>query len=91
MKLSDLQPFKEPPRAEREACASCESFAPECLVPVGDAAVPMCWICAHHVTVHDTAPHHAHVAECDCLPAEIYPYRSPLLAVAPERSKRRAS
>lgn len=78
-KLSSLKPFKAPPPVEKEACAACEAFAPECLVPVGDAAVPMCWLCAHHVIEHGTAPHHAHAAECECTPREIYPNRTPPL------------
>ena len=82
VKLKHLKPFVEPPPLEKEACASCETFAPECLVPVGDAAVPMCWLCAHHVIEHDVAPHHARVAECECVPGEIYPSRS---TVAPVR------
>ncbi len=95
-KLSRLKPFKEPPPPTREACASCESFAPECLVPIGDAAVPMCWLCAHHVVEHGCAPHRALTAECECLPHEIYPNRPPPgYAVQPEYmgkySKRRAS
>lgn len=75
VKLSDLKPFKQPAPVEKEACASCEVFAPECLVPVGDVSVPMCWLCAHHVTAHDCAPHRANAAECECSPHEIYPNR----------------
>jgi hypothetical protein len=74
-KLQRLPPFKETPPIAKEACAACEAFAPECLVPVGDAAVPMCWLCAHHVVEHNTAPHHAYAAECECTPQEIYPHR----------------
>lgn len=74
-KLARLKPFKEPPPPPKEACAACEAFAPTCLVPVGDAAVPMCWLCAHHVIDHEVAPHHANTAECECLPEQIYPNR----------------
>ena len=97
-KLSRLKPFKEPPPEPREACASCEVFAPECLVPVGDAAVPMCWLCAHHIVEHNEAPHRASTAECECTPQQIYPRRAlegSDYLVQPEymgrHSKRRAS
>lgn len=73
--MKHLQPFKAAPPVEKEVCAACETFTPELLVPVGDAAVPMCWLCAHHVVEHGTAPHHAHAAECECTPQEIYPDR----------------
>ncbi len=89
MKSKLLQPFKETPPPSREACRACHTFTPECLVPVGDEAVPMCWLCAHHVTEHGTAVEAAHTAECECLPQEIYPHRmfaSPgdLVAKTPE-------
>ncbi len=74
--MKHLKPFKEPPPPEKQACCACETFAPEVLVPIGDAAVPMCWLCAHHVVDHDVAPHHAHAAECECTPQEIYPHRA---------------
>jgi hypothetical protein len=75
MKSKTLQPFKEPPPPAREACWACQTFTPECLVPVGDEAVPMCWLCAHHVTEHDTDASAAHCAECACPPQAIYPHR----------------
>ncbi len=74
MKLSALKPYKEPP-VTRAACVCCKTFAPECLVPVGDEALPMCWLCAHHVIEHDAHPTAAHCAECECTPQEIYPRR----------------
>jgi hypothetical protein len=52
------------------------TFAPECLVPVGDTAVPMCWLCAHHVVEHGTPLNDAPEAECDCMPQDIYPHRA---------------
>ncbi len=73
-KVDRLKPFVEAV-VEKPACTACKSFAPECLVPVGDGAVPMCWLCAHHVIEHDTAVEHAHAAECECVPTEIYPSR----------------
>ena len=74
-KLSDLQPFKEPPPVEKESCHACRAFAPECLVPVGEGAVPMCWLCAHHAIEHGADPSAAACAECECTPGEIYPHR----------------
>lgn len=75
MKLSSLQPFKEPPPRERECCRACKTFAPEVLVPDGDESIPMCWLCAHHVVEHGTVIEHAHCAECECSPQMIYPLR----------------
>lgn len=68
--MKHLQPFQEKPP---ESCRACKTFAPEVLVPDGDEAVPMCWLCAHHVAEHGTPMEHAHEGECECLPAEIYP------------------
>lgn len=81
VKLNNLQPYKEPPPPERASCRACKTFAPECLVPVGDLAVPMCWLCAHHYVDHDVPLGQAHAAECDCMPHDIYPGR---VAVPPE-------
>ncbi len=76
MKSKSLQPFKEPPPPERVACRACRTFAPECLVPVGDDAVPMCWLCAHHVTEHNAPPNAPLAVECKCPAHEIYPHRA---------------
>lgn len=74
-KLSKLKRVEQPKPTAREACASCEAFAAECLTPIGDAAVPLCWLCAHHIVDHGCAPHRAVTAECECLPHQIYPDR----------------
>lgn len=74
VKVADLKPFHEPVRV-KDACGACGTFAPECLVPVGELAVPMCWLCAHHVVEHDAPLAAAHCAECECTPREIYPHR----------------
>lgn len=69
MSLAGLQRYEKP------ACARCGVFQPECVVPVGIGARPMCWLCAHEVTAHDAPPdwrHPAHV-ECVCSAEEIYP------------------
>ncbi len=60
------------PRFEPPSCSSCRTFAPECMLPVGDGAVPVCWLCAHLVTVHEHALG-APVTNCGCTAAEIYP------------------
>lgn len=75
--MKHLQPFKEPPPPEKQSCRACKSFAPEVLVPDGDEAVPMCWLCAHHVVDHDASMQAAPSAECECLPHQIYPHRAP--------------
>ncbi len=67
-----MKPYRAKP-VVLEACAACATFVPECLVPVGEAAVPMCWSCAHHVTEHDASLHDAPTGECECHPSEIYP------------------
>jgi hypothetical protein len=87
--LKDLKPFKAPVPVEREACHACKTFAPECLVPDGDEALPMCWLCAHHVIDHNTSIASAHCAECECTPREIYPKRvfeepGAVVAIGPE-------
>jgi hypothetical protein len=76
VKLASLKPYQEPPRPERQACVACRTYAPECLVPMGDEALPMCWLCAHHVVEHDTAVEHAYCAECECTPQQIFPHRA---------------
>ncbi len=68
-----LKPFRAKP-VVIESCACCKVFVPECLVPVGESAVPMCWACAHHVTEHETPMHETYGAECECMPHEIYPH-----------------
>lgn len=66
MKLADLKTAKG-------TCVACKAFTAECLVPVGEAAVPMCWLCAHHVIDHDTLVHEALEARCECTPEDVYP------------------
>lgn len=77
MKLSGLKRVPPPPPApERKICVACKTFAAECIVPVGEASAPMCWVCAHHVVEHECPPHEAGTAECECSPHEIYPHRA---------------
>jgi hypothetical protein len=58
---------------EPPTCAACKAWAPECLVPIGDGALPMCWLCAHQVTAHSVELEMAAHGECDCPPSAIYP------------------
>lgn len=62
-----------PPVVEKPACASCKAMAPECLVPVDDGALAMCWVCAHMVTQHD-AKLGATAHDCGCSSEKIYPH-----------------
>lgn len=65
---------------ERPACKSCGVMAPEVMVPTdGDAAVAMCWLCAHAVVDHGASPHSeddeimAAIKICRCVPEMVYP------------------
>lgn len=71
-----LKPYREPEPKPRKGCVACQTFAPECIVPVGDASAPMCWLCAHHVVEHNVPVSKAYNAECECLPQAIYPHRA---------------
>lgn len=81
MKTARLNPFREPPLREKRSCSACGVFAPECLVPVGDVAKPMCWVCAHFVVEHESEPVGA---TCSCPPSAIYPGRADAEAPAKE-------
>lgn len=76
-KAFDLKRVVPPPPPPVKICMACNAFRAECLVPVGEASAPMCWLCAHHVVDHECALHEAATAECECLPHEIYPGRTP--------------
>ena len=76
MKAFDLKRVTAPPPPpEPKLCVACKGFRAECVVPVGEGSVPMCWLCAHHVVDHECALHDAATAECECLPHEVYPGR----------------
>ncbi len=75
MKLAQLSIVKQPAPVTKKACMACKAFAAECLVPVGDGAMPMCWLCAHHVIDHESPIHEACEARCECHPHQIYPGR----------------
>lgn len=64
-----------PPPPEPKLCAACKGYRAECVAPVGEGSMHLCWLCAHHVVDHGVAPELAITAECECLPHEIYPGR----------------
>lgn len=64
-----------PPQPEPPLCAACQGMRAECVAPVGETSMPLCWLCAHHVVDHGVAPGLAMTAECECLPEEIFPDR----------------
>lgn len=76
-----LEPFFDAPPPPPTACACCNAFRAECLLPVGEGAIPACWLCAHAVAEHECAPSDAYTHECECLPGEIYPEGSPMSLV----------
>lgn len=77
MKAWDLPKIPPPaPPPEPKMCVACKGYRAECVVPVGEASAPMCWLCAHHVVDHGVAPELATTAECECLPHQIYPGRN---------------
>lgn len=64
----------------RPACKSCGVFCPEVMVPASnDAAIAMCWLCAHAVVDHGASPHPEDgeimimINTCRCEPAMVYP------------------
>lgn len=76
MKTFDLPRVSPPPPPpEPKVCVACKSFRAECLVPVGEASAPMCWVCAHHVVEHDCKLEGVIEAWCECSPLSIYPHR----------------
>ncbi len=64
-----------PPPPERLPCEACKGFRADIRAQVGDALVPLCWVCAHHVVEHGTSVLKAAAAGCQCLPWQIYPDR----------------
>jgi hypothetical protein len=88
-----LQLVEQPKPVEPEykmCTAKGCAYRAECLVPVGDDAVPMCWLCAHHVVEHGCTEYTAGTNECECLPHDIYPTRQapPPVEKAPEPNLR---
>jgi hypothetical protein len=76
LKLDQLTVFPKPVVVEKPACDCCKAFAPECLVPMGDGAMKMCWLCAHAVVEHDVPVDSALHHRCKCSAQDIYPATS---------------
>lgn len=67
--LDDLKIVKK----RKRVCVACKAFVAECFAPVDGEALPMCWLCAHHVVDHETPLHEAAEARCECTPDQVYP------------------
>jgi hypothetical protein len=73
VKSHKLARFVAPPPPPKPVCAACKSWTPEVTVPVGDGAIDLCWLCAHHHVDHGASLRQAPEARCECTAAEIYP------------------
>lgn len=51
----------------------CGVMVAECLVPVGDEAVPACWVCAHDYVTHGREIGLTSGLPCECRREDIYP------------------
>jgi len=55
-------------------CPCCHVRPGECLTPVGDGALCLCWRCVHLVVEHGVALEEAAQADaCACPPEDVYP------------------
>lgn len=72
-----LERYTPPPPPPPPVCPGCRCYAPQCMVPIGDGARAMCWLCAHYVTDHDTSIDDILPAfdrgPCGCTRDQIYP------------------
>lgn len=61
-------------RIERVACENCNAFAPDCMAPVDERTLALCWFCAHMVTEHE---HEVgtiiDASVCTCAESDIFP------------------
>lgn len=73
MKSHKLARFVIPIPPPKPVCAACKAWSPEVTMPVGDGAVDLCWLCAHHHVDHGATLREAPTAQCECTAAEIYP------------------
>lgn len=71
--LDELEEVAAPVPAEKPLCAGCKAWAVECLMPHGEGAIGMCWLCAHAAIAHDCPLRRTAKHECECAPEEIYP------------------
>lgn len=61
------------PRVSKQRCR-CGVMMADCFVPVGDEAVPACWICAHDYVEHDRPlGGGTSGVPCSCAKEDIYP------------------
>lgn len=74
-KSREMPRFPVPQPQPLPACVGCGAFQPECLVPDGEGALAMCWLCAHAHVDHQCALSTCADHECECLPEAIYPER----------------
>ena len=63
MNSTDLQSIEM-----QRPCPRCRVFVGECLVPHGDGALVLCWLCAHMLVDHAGAE-----GACLCTREQIYP------------------
>ena len=86
MTVDELPRYVEPtPRVPR-ACRLCGAFRPEVVVhathirpgtrDIVEIPLPLCWICAHDVLVHEASPTgHPRRKHCGCARDAVYPRR----------------
>ncbi len=67
--IVEVQEFK---RFEPPVCQNCKAYAPDVMVPWDDGAIPMCWLCAHMLTVHEVEPG-TPLQECTCGAEAVFP------------------
>lgn len=75
MKSHGLQRFAAPPPPPPPKCQApqCE-MAPDVVVPLGEGAINLCWLCAHHHVDHGVPLSQCATSErCEHTPDEIYP------------------
>lgn len=85
MKSHRLARFVTPPPPPRPRCNApgCE-MAPEVVLPLGQGAIDLCWLCAHHHVDHGVPLSECATSEaCEHTPDEIYPGRHPVVRLAP--------
>lgn len=56
-------------------CCGCDAFKAEVLVPHGEGAIAMCWLCAHAHVDHEVPISKCLGHECECPPEAVYPER----------------
>lgn len=73
MKSHGLERFVAPPPTPAPTCAACKAYRPEVVVPLGEGALELCWLCAHHHVDHGVPLSECAEAQCEHTGAEIYP------------------